>query len=110
VQRLERALAEAELTVVVVLDHCRIVTGREREQGLPPGQAQRHAERELVARRGVDQPGLLRQLVDDQSFGVDPHRHHPRAVRGEQLARGGVARCAPLVTTTSSGSARTPRP
>ena len=91
VQRVQRALHEPELAVVVVLDDRGVVPGGVRQQRVPAGQRQRRTERELVRGRGEHQPAAPRQQVDDQALVVDRHRHDRRAVGGEQVAGERVA-------------------
>ena len=56
VQARHRPRAVAELAVVVVLDHPGARAARPAQQGQPPRQAHRHAQRILVRRRHVGEP------------------------------------------------------
>jgi hypothetical protein len=91
-QGFEGASAEAELAVIVVFDHCGTTPFRPGKQRDPPWQRHRHAQRELVGRGDVHQPGLVRDRVHDQAFGVDGYGNHACAQGLEQQPRRRVAR------------------
>jgi hypothetical protein len=59
-QRLQRSRDVAELAVVVVLEHGRVVPARPSQQLQSSMSGQHDAERELVRRRDIDEPGLSR--------------------------------------------------
>ena len=90
-QRLDGSAAEAELAVVVVLDDGGVDAFGPVQQGPAPAQRHHHPERELVGRAHVDQPGVVRERVDDQAFGVDRHPDDTAAERAEGVARRRVA-------------------
>ncbi|GAB3681465.1 hypothetical protein GCM10028814_17900 [Angustibacter aerolatus] len=92
VQRFEGARGEAELAVVVVLDHGHLPLGGPPQQGRATPGRQHRAERELVRRRDVHQAGGARQQVDPQALVVDRHRHDVGAELPQQVAGGRVPR------------------
>ena len=91
-QRLERAPGVAELGVVVVLDDDGVPLARPVEQPRTAGERHAHAERELVRRRDVDQPRVVRDRLDDEPFVVDRYAGDARPVRAQQHGGRRVAR------------------
>ncbi|MNN07925.1 hypothetical protein D3C81_1207610 [compost metagenome] len=91
-QRLRGWAVVAELAVVVVFDDQRTQLGGPCQQGVPAWLAHRHAQRELVRGRHVDQPSAVGDLFHAQAFIVHRYRLQARAQRQEQLPRWRVAR------------------
>ncbi len=82
--------AEAELAVVVVLDHPGARRARPAQQGEAPRQAHRHAERKLVGRRHQGQAGARRGALaglDVEAVRVDRHADDAGAGAGQRAAR-----------------------
>jgi hypothetical protein len=92
VQRLQRPGGIPELAVVVVLDDRGRAAARPVQQRVAAGQAHRAAQRELVRRRRVDQPGRGGQRVHPDPLGVHRHAGDPGADRGEQPPRRRITR------------------
>jgi hypothetical protein len=80
VQRFQRLVGVAELAIVVVLDDGGVVSSSPGQQGHASPQGHRYPGWELVGGRDVDQPGVVRQGVDDQALDVDRHPEHLRPV------------------------------
>jgi hypothetical protein len=79
VERLDRSPVEPELAVIVVLDDRGTGAPRPGEQRESSVQRHRHAERELVRGRDVDEPRLRRNAVDDDPFIVYRYAADPQA-------------------------------
>ena len=90
-QRLDGLVGPAVLAVVVVLDDHRVVLDRPAQERGPARHRQRDAGRELVGRRHVDQPRIVRESVDDQALGVHRYAVQCGAVALEEPVHRGVA-------------------
>ncbi len=86
-QRIQWPAGEPELAVVVVLDDHRVPASGPVQDRRPPGQRHRRAERELVRRRGVDQPGRGRDGGHVDALSIHRYADHPGAQRSEQRPR-----------------------
>lgn len=64
----------AEFAVVVVFDDQCTQLGGPCQQGVPAWLAHRHAQRELVRGRHIDQPGAVGDLLHAQAFIVHRYR------------------------------------
>ena len=86
-QRIQRPIAEAELCVVVVLDHDSAAPLREFQQRGPARRRHDGAERKLMRWRDADDLRLRGQSLDDQAFLVYRNGSDPCARGGERRAQ-----------------------
>ena len=93
-QRRKRAALVTKLAVVVVLEDEALARRGPCEEREAPGQAQRHAERQLACGRHEREPRVraARDAGGDvDAFAIDGHRHQPRARRDEGAGRAEIA-------------------
>ena len=94
VHALQRILGPAfiaEGAVVIVFDDDGSQLPGTLQQGVAARHAHRHAERELMRGRDIDQARAVGDLLDDKAILVHLDAHHARALAGEHGARHGVA-------------------
>jgi len=84
-ERIERPALESKLAVVVVLDDHGTPMARPGEQRDAPLQRHRDAERELMRRRHVDEPGGARDGRHVDAVRVHRDADHSRTKPGEEV-------------------------
>src|SRR6202789_1931624 len=92
----------AKFPVIIVFDDDRSAFARKLDQGLPSAQRHCHAEGKLMGWGNTNYPHVGGQLLDDQTFLIDPHgsefragggkRHSHRRVTGIFQRNGGFMR------------------